>query len=66
MLLDDGGDPTLLIHKGVEFERKGEAPDPSTGESAEEKVILALIAASMKEDPERFTRLAEGIMGVTE
>ena len=46
MLLDDGGDPTLLIHKGVEFEAAGEAPDPATGESDEEKVLLALIAQS--------------------
>ena len=66
MLLDDGGDPTLLIHKGVEFEASGGAPDPASGESDEEKVFLALIAESMKEDPERFTRLAEGIKGVTE
>ncbi len=66
MLLDDGGDPTLLIHKGVEFERSGEAPDPASGSSDEEKVFLALIADSMKADPERFQRIAEGIMGVTE
>ena len=66
MLLDDGGDPTLLIHKGVEFEASGKAPDPASGETDEEKVFLALIAESMSEDPERFTRLAEGIMGVTE
>jgi adenosylhomocysteinase len=66
MLLDDGGDPTLLIHKGVEAERSGEAPDPASGDSDEEKVFLALIAESMKEDPQRFTKLAEGIMGVTE
>ncbi len=58
--------PTLLIHKGVEFERAGEAPDPASGSSDEEKVFLALIAESMKADPERFQRLAEGIMGVTE
>jgi adenosylhomocysteinase len=66
MLLDDGGDPTLLIHKGVEAERSGEAPDPASGASEEEKVFLALIASSMKSDPERFSRLAEGIGGVTE
>jgi adenosylhomocysteinase len=66
MLLDDGGDPTLLIHKGAQAEREGKAPDPASGESAEEKVILALIAASMAEDPERFTGLGEGIRGVTE
>ena len=66
MLLDDGGDPTLLIHKGVEFEREGTPPDPASGSSDEEKVFLALIAESMKSDPERFQRIAEGIMGVTE
>jgi adenosylhomocysteinase len=66
MLLDDGGDPTMLIHKGVQFEKSGQAPDPSTGSNDEEKVFLALIASSMEEDPERFTRMAEGIMGVTE
>ena len=66
MLLDDGGDPTLLIHKGVEFEAAGTAPDPASGSSEEEKVFLALIASSMADDPERFTRMAEGILGVTE
>ncbi|MSO42324.1 MAG: adenosylhomocysteinase [Solirubrobacterales bacterium] len=66
MLLDDGGDPTMLIHKGVQFEAAGEAPDPESGGSDEEKVFLALIAESMAEDPERFTRLAAGIKGVTE
>ena len=66
MLLDDGGDPTMLIHKGAQAEARGEAPDPAEGQSEEEKVFLALIAESMASDPERFTRLAEGIRGVTE
>jgi adenosylhomocysteinase len=66
MLLDDGGDPTLLIHKGAQAEREGTPPDPDSGSSAEEKVFLALIAESMGENPERFTKLAEGIKGVTE
>jgi adenosylhomocysteinase len=66
MLLDDGGDPTLLIHKGAEAEREGSAPDPASGSSAEEKVFLSLIAESMAADPRRFTRLAEQIKGVTE
>ena len=66
MLLDDGGDPTLLIHKGVEFERSGEAPDPASGSSDEEKVFLAQIASTMKADPQRIQRLAEQIKGVTE
>jgi adenosylhomocysteinase len=66
MLLDDGGDPTMLIHKGAQAEAAGEAPDPASGTNDEEKVFLALIADSMASDPERFTRMAEGIMGVTE
>jgi adenosylhomocysteinase len=66
MLLDDGGDPTLLIHKGQQAELAGEAPDPASGGSAEEKVFLALIADSVASDPQRFTKLAEGIRGVTE
>ncbi len=66
MLLDDGGDPTMLIHKGVEFESAGAVPDPSTSDNEEFKVVLELLASSLEEDPERFTRMAAGVMGVTE
>ena len=66
MLLDDGGDPTLLIHKGVEYEKAGAVPDPSTAESEEMEVFLGLLARSLEEDPERFTKMAAGIKGVTE
>jgi adenosylhomocysteinase len=66
MILDDGGDATLLVHQGVQFEREGEVPDPSTAESAEFKVVLSVLGRSLSEDPQRFTRMAGQIMGVTE
>jgi adenosylhomocysteinase len=66
MILDDGGDATLLVHKGVEYEKAGSVPDPSTTENEEEKVILSVLARSLAEDPTKFTRMAEGIKGVTE
>jgi adenosylhomocysteinase len=66
MILDDGGDVTLLVHKGAEFEKAGAVPDPSTADSEEFQVILQLLQRSLQEDPQRFTRIGEGIMGVTE
>jgi adenosylhomocysteinase len=66
MLLDDGGDATLLLHKGVEFEREGLVPDPGTADSEEFAVVLGLLQRSLAEDPLRFTRMAAGVCGVTE
>jgi len=66
MLLDDGGDATLLVHKGTEYERAGAVPDPASAESEELGVILRLLQRSLGEDPQRFTRIGEGIQGVTE
>ncbi len=66
MILDDGGDATLLVHKGVEFERAGAVPDPPSAESEEMAVILELLRRSLERDPERWTRLAAGVLGVTE
>jgi adenosylhomocysteinase len=66
MLLDDGGDATLLVHKGVEFERAGAVPDPASADSEEFRIVLALLERSLEEDPGRWTRVAEGIRGVTE
>ena len=66
LLLDDGGDLTLLVHKGVEFEKAGKVPDPSTTTVDEMKVILALLAKSLKTDGQRFTNLAKEIKGVSE
>ncbi len=66
MILDDGGDATMLVHKGVEFERAGAVPDPSTAESEEFRVFLALLQQTVAADPGRWTRVAEEIRGVTE
>jgi adenosylhomocysteinase len=66
MLLDDGGDATLLVHKGVEFERAGAVPDPASADSEEFRIVLELLERSLSDDPTRWTRIAEGIKGVTE
>jgi adenosylhomocysteinase len=66
MILDDGGDATLLVHRGVEFERAGAVPDPESADSEELQVILAQLKRSLAEDPQRWTRLAQDIKGVTE
>jgi adenosylhomocysteinase len=67
LLLDDGGDATLLIHKGTEYEAAGAVPafDPDN-ESEEWGVILDLLRRSMAEDPRRWTRIGQGIRGVSE
>ncbi|RJQ74575.1 adenosylhomocysteinase [Pseudonocardiaceae bacterium YIM PH 21723] len=64
LILDDGGDATLLVHKGVEFEAAGEV----TGEpeSDEERIILETLRQSLARDPQRFTRLKAGLKGVSE
>jgi adenosylhomocysteinase len=66
MLLDDGGDATLLVHKGVEFEKAGAVPDPSTTDNEEFAVILALLGRSLEADQGRWTAVANDIKGVTE
>jgi adenosylhomocysteinase len=66
MLLDDGGDATLLVHKGVEFEKAGSVPDPSTAETEEYAVVLQLLQKSLAEDATRWTTVSGAIKGVTE
>ena len=66
MILDDGGDATMLVHKGAEFERAGAVPDPATAENEEFGLILALLQRSLAEDPTRWTNVAAAIKGVTE
>jgi adenosylhomocysteinase len=66
MILDDGGDATLLVHKGVEFEKAGAVPDPEGAESEELKIVLQTLERSLEADPEKWTRIAAGIKGVTE
>jgi adenosylhomocysteinase len=66
MILDDGGDATLLVHKGAEFEGAGAVPATAESDSQEYGVILDVLRRSLAEDPKRWTRLAAGIKGVTE
>ncbi len=66
MLLDDGGDATMLVHKGLEFEKAGAVPDPGTAESEEFEVFLTLLQASLAEDAGKWTRIGGDIRGVTE
>ncbi|MFI6242835.1 adenosylhomocysteinase [Micromonospora sp. NPDC050795] len=66
MILDDGGDATLLVHKGAEFEAIGAVPSPESADSEEYEVILGVLTRSLREDNRRWTRLAAGIRGVTE
>ena len=66
MILDDGGDATLLVHKGVQYEKAGVVPPTTEEDSEEYQVILAVLRASLATDPTRFTRMAAPIRGVTE
>ncbi|MFZ1361390.1 MAG: adenosylhomocysteinase [Candidatus Nanopelagicales bacterium] len=66
MILDDGGDATLLVHKGREYELAGEVPDPNGADTEEFAVVLQLLQKSLTEDKERWTKIASGIRGVTE
>ena len=66
MILDDGGDATLLVHKGEQYERAGAVPAPAETDSEEMAVILRVLERSLSEDPQRFTNIAGGVKGVTE
>ncbi len=66
MLLDDGGDATLLLHKGAEYERAGAVPSPDPTDNEEMQVVLGLLGRSLEEDSQRWTRIGEGVLGVTE
>ncbi len=66
MLLDDGGDATLLVHRGAEFEAAGAVPAAADDDPEEWRVILDVLRASLAADPRKWTRIAGGIIGVTE
>ncbi|WP_410632903.1 adenosylhomocysteinase [Amycolatopsis sp. cmx-4-83] len=66
MILDDGGDATLLVHKGVEFEAAGAVPQPSEEDPEEYRIVLETLRTSLAADGDRFTRMAKEIRGVTE
>jgi len=66
MILDDGGDATLLVHLGVQAEKDGAAPDPASATSTEQRIIFEALTASLAQSPDRFTKVANEIKGVTE
>jgi adenosylhomocysteinase len=66
MLLDDGGDATLLVHQGVAFEKSGQVPDPASAGSEEEVELLRVLAASLAAGGRSWVDIAGGIRGVTE
>ena len=66
LLLDDGGDATLIVHKGTEFEAAGAVPDDAEDDSEEWKVVLACLRRTMSEDPKLWTKIGEGVRGVSE
>lgn len=66
MILDDGGDATMLLHKGVEYEKKGAVPDPTTASNPELAIVLGLLQRGLKTSPDRWTKMSKLIKGVTE
>ena len=66
MILDDGGDATLLIHKGVEFEKAGAVPDTKDDDNEEWKAILDLLRRTLESNPGKWQKMADSIKGVTE
>ena len=66
MILDDGGDATMLIHKGTEYENAGKVPAVEANANEEWKVFLELVRKSMSANPKKWTEMGKGIRGVTE
>lgn len=66
MILDDGGDATMLVHKGAEFEAAGSVPKPEADAYEEWKVFLGLCEKSLTNSKDKWTNIAKGIKGVTE
>src|SRR5215472_11722048 len=65
MILDDGGDATLLVHKGAEYEKAGAVPSAADEDPEEWRVVLDVLRGSLAADGGRFTRMGAGIIGVT-
>ncbi|PIN18901.1 S-adenosylhomocysteine hydrolase [Handroanthus impetiginosus] len=70
LIVDDGGDATLLIHEGVkaeeEYEKSGKLPDPSSTDNAEFQIVLTIIRDGLKVDPKKYTKMKERLVGVSE
>ncbi|HUF31576.1 MAG TPA: adenosylhomocysteinase [Acidimicrobiales bacterium] len=66
LILDDGGDATMLVHLGAEYEKEGAVPDPASAGSHELSIVLGVLQRSLGEDTNRWTSIANGIKGVSE
>ena len=66
LILDDGGDLTLLVHKGVEMEKSGIVPDPATAPNEEARVVFQTLKDSFAQSKDRFTKIAAELKGVSE
>jgi len=70
LIVDDGGDATLLIHEGVkaeeEYEKSGKIPDPDSTDNAEFKIVLTIIRDGLKADPKKYRKMKERLVGVSE
>ncbi|CAL5018931.1 unnamed protein product [Urochloa decumbens] len=70
LIVDDGGDATLLIHEGVkaeeEYEKSGKIPDPESTDNAEFKIVLTIIRDGLKADPKKYRKMKERLVGVSE
>ncbi|HLY83708.1 MAG TPA: adenosylhomocysteinase, partial [Acidimicrobiales bacterium] len=66
LILDDGGDATMLVHKGVEFEKAGAVPDAGPDDSEEYAILLGLLRGDLTGEVRRWTDIANGIKGVSE
>ncbi|MCW2849401.1 MAG: adenosylhomocysteinase, partial [Marmoricola sp.] len=66
MILDDGGDATMLLHLGVQAEKTGQAPDPDSAGSTEQRIVFEVLIAQLAADKEHWGPIANSIKGVTE
>ncbi|XP_074569774.1 adenosylhomocysteinase-like [Curcuma longa] len=70
LIVDDGGDATLLIHEGVkaeeEYEKSGKLPDPASTDNAEFQIVFGIIRDGLKTDPKKYHRMKERLVGVSE
>ncbi len=66
MILDDGGDATMLVHRGVQYENNGEVPDPTSASNQELGIVLSVLQKTLRADPTKWTRMVKGLRGITE
>jgi adenosylhomocysteinase len=66
MILDDGGDATMLVHLGVQAEKTGQAPDPASATSTEQRIVFEVLGEVLARNPNHWTPIANSIKGVTE